>query len=213
MYKQFQKEYFFDLSNFEFRDIFDNVNFVWEVLPKIEKYIDSLFQKGVLVANYKDRKNVFIEETSIVHESAEIIGSAIIGKNCEIRHGSFIRGNVILGDNVTVHHGAEIKQSIFLNNSFAPHVGYVGDSIIGNNVNIAAGVILANFRLDKKSVSVGSGPERIDTRLRKFGCIIGDNSSIGVNSVINPGAILGKRAIVYPLTSVTGVHEDDEIIR
>src|SRR3972149_1779027 len=99
----FKPEKFFDLSDFELRDIFDNVGFVWEVLPNIGKYIERLFQKGVIVGNYKGKKNVCIGRGSVVHEEAEIIGPTIIGKNCEIRHGAFIRGNVILGDNVTAH--------------------------------------------------------------------------------------------------------------
>lgn len=213
MYKQLQKENFFDLSNFEFRDIFDNTDSVWEVLLNIGKYLNSLFQKRIIVANYKDKKNVFVGEDSIVHESAEIIGPAIIGKNCVIGHGSYLRENCLFGDGVHIGHGGEVKNSIFLNNAKAAHLNYIGDSIIGNNVNISGGAMIANYRLDKRSVGVRAGNQWVETGLQKFGAIIGDESIIGVNTVLNPGTVLGKKTIVYPLVSVTGAHEDGEIIK
>lgn len=209
----FKPEKFFDLSRFEFRDIFDNVNLVWEVIPKIGKYINSLFQKRILVGNYKDKKNVFIGEGSMVHENAEIIGPAVIGKNCVIGHASLLRENCLFGDNVHIGHGSEIKNSIFLNGSKVAHLNYTGDSLIGNKVNISGGAMVANYRLDKRSVGVHMGDQWVETGLEKFGAVIGDGSIIGVNAVLNPGTMLGKKTIVYPLVSVTGVHKDGEIIK
>lgn len=204
---------FFDLTGFEYKDIFNDINSVWEVLPKIKDYITMQFKSNILVANYKDKKNVFIGEGTVIHEGVLIEGPAIIGKYNLIRHGSFIRESCIIGNNVTVHHGAEIKQSIFLNDSYAPHVGYVGNSIVGNKVNIAAGAILANYRLDKKSIVIHDSNNETDTGLEKFGSVIGDFSNIGVNCVLNPGTILGKNTTVYPLIFVKGVHKDNEIIK
>ena len=71
---------------------------------------------------------------------------------------------------------------------------------------------MANFRLDGKPVIV-RGSKKIETRLAKFGSIIGDDSKIGVNAVLNPGTVLGKKIIVYPLLFVKGVHKDNETIK
>ncbi|MBI2622689.1 MAG: hypothetical protein HYW64_01170, partial [Candidatus Levybacteria bacterium] len=158
-------------------------------------------------------KNIFIGKDTLVEDYAVIKGPAIIGKNCFIGHASYLRGGCILGDNVHIGHGAEIKNSILLNNAIAAHLNYIGDSIIGSNVNISGGAMLANFRFDKKSVTIKTENKRIDTGLSKFGAILGDNSTIGVNAVLNPGTLLGKNTIVYPLTSVKGVHKDGEVIR
>lgn len=211
--KLFNPGDYFDLSNFKHKDIFAGVEFVWEVLPKIGKYIESLFEKKVLVSNYKDKKNIYMGEGSIIKEGATIVGPAIIGKNCIIGHGSLIRENCLFGHNVHTGHAVEVKNSIFLNSVIAAHLNYIGDSVIGNNVNISGGAILANYRLDKKPVIVRDGEEFINTNLEKFGAIVGDDSIIGVNAVLNPGTILGKKSIAYPLTSVTGVHKNNEIIR
>lgn len=199
---------FFDLAGISFADIFGNVKYTWEVLPRVKKYIEKMFDDGLIVGNYKDKKYVFIEEGTVVSPGVEIIGPAIIGKNCFLGHASLFRENCLLADNVHIGHGAEIKNSIFLKNSVAAHLNYVGDSIVGGNVNISGGAMLANFRLDKKPVSVKIGNERIDTGFEKFSSIVGDNSFIGVNAVLNPGTVLSKNCIVYPLTSVSGFYKE-----
>lgn len=209
----FKTEFFFDLKNCYFGDIFNDVNLVWEVLPKIKDYIKNNLDKNLLKGSYDEKKGIFIGEGTVVQEGAMIIGPAIIGKNCFIGHASLIRENCLFADNVHIGHGTEVKNSIFLNTSIAAHLNYVGDSLIGNNVNISAAVILPSFRLDKKSITINTGKEKIDTGLRKLGSIIGDDSNIGVNSVLNPGTILGKKTIVYPLLSVVGVHKNGEVIK
>ncbi len=209
----FSAKNFFDLSDIYFADLFKDKENVWEVFNNLEEYIREQFKSGKIKSNYKNRNDVYIGEGTVVHETAEITGPAIIGKNCMISHGAFLRGACLFADNAKAGHAVEVKDSIFLNGSIAGHFNYVGNSIIGNKVNLSAGSILANYRLDKKPVSVSSGKEKYQTGLRKLGAIIGDGSNVGVNSVLNPGTILGKSTIVYPLISVTGTHQENEIIK
>lgn len=140
-------------------------------------------------------------------------GKLIQGKNCKIAKSALLREGVILGDNVIVGHCVELKNCIVLNNSTIAHLNYVGDSIIGSNVNIGGGAILANFRLDEKPVHVRLTDKKIPTNLPKFGAVIGDGTRIGVNAVLNPGTILGKNCKVYPLTSVVGYHNTNSTIK
>lgn len=204
---------FFNLLLFPFADIFKNVSETWEVLPKISEYIKFQFKNKKGKYTYDKNKNIYIGKKTTIAKGALIKGPAIIGDNCFIEQGSLIRENVILGNNVHIGHGSEIKNSIILNNTTIAHLNYVGDSIVGSNVNISGGVIIANYRLDKHSVFVRFGDKKIDTKLEKFGAIVGDSSAVGVNSVLNPGTVLGKNTIVYPLVSVIGVHKNEEIIK
>ena len=206
-------EQFFDLSAFPFADLFSADEPVWKGIADIDAYITSVFAQGKLTPNYKGRTDVFIGEGTIIDDYVSIEGPAIIGNNCHLRHASLIRNGCILGNNVTIGHAAEIKHSIFLNDSSAAHLNYIGDSIIGNRVNISGGAMAANFRLDKRTIMIKRGDEKIDTGLVKFGAVIGDNSIIGVNSVLNPGTILGKQTVVYPLVSARGTHEAGEVIK
>lgn len=206
-------EHLFDISSFPFKDLFAHSTYPWEALPKIEQYITSLFKEKKLVGNYQEREDVFIGEGTVIQPGVEIVGPAIIGSNCLIGHASLLRNGCIIGDNVHIGHAVEIKHSVLLNGSAAAHLNYIGDSVIGNNVNLSGGSILANFRLDKQPVMIKTGDERIETGLQKCGAMIGDGANIGVNAVLNPGTVLGKDCIVYPLQLVTGVYEKTTIIK
>lgn len=200
----FPPSQYFDLANVSFADLFDGVDNIWEVFSRIPEYILKQQKRG---------SSITIGEETVIEEGTKILGPVIIGKNCIVSHTAFIRENCIIGDNVYIGHCVELKNAIVLNNTRIPHLSYVGDSILGNDVNLGGGAKTANFRLDKKNVSVKIGEERIETGLQKFGAIIGDNSSIGLNVVLNPGTIIGKESIIYPLVSVTGVHERNSVIR
>lgn len=209
----FEKETYFDLSSFEHVGVFDEIELVWEALPKIAAYIDKYLNSDLVKGSYDKKRKIFIGERTVIQKGVEIAGPAIIGRNCFIGHGSLIRENCLLGNNVHIGHAVEVKNSILLNNAVAAHLNYIGDSIIGNGVNISGGAMLANFRLDKNQVVVHANGKKINTGLVKFGSVIGDDSNIGVNTVLNPGTILGKKTIVYPLVSVTGLHKNNEVIR
>ncbi|MBI4079225.1 MAG: UDP-N-acetylglucosamine diphosphorylase [Candidatus Levybacteria bacterium] len=209
----FSKEHFFNLSAFPFKNVFDQTEHIWDVLKYIDQYVREQFSSGKLIPNYQERNNVYIGKGTVIEEGASIKGPAIIGKNCFIAHGAYVRENVILGDDVRIWHGTEIKHTIMLNGAVGTHNGYIGDSIVGNRVNIAAGAIVANLRLDRKSVHVRHDKSKIDTGLLKFGAIIGDDCQIGVNAVLNPGTVLGKNSIVFPLVSVFGVHKEGSTIK
>lgn len=198
MVNSFSKELFFDLSNFAHSQIFDGIEHVWEVLPRLAAYV-------------KDKPA--IGEGTIIEEGAFVKGPAIIGKNCVITHGAYIRENVIIGDNVHIGHSVEVKNSIVIGNSAIAHLNYIGDSIIGSNVNVGGGAKTANFRLDGKTVQVKDGEQTMDTNLLKFGAVVGDGSKIGVNAVLNPGTILGKNVFLYPLVSAFGVHKEGEVVK
>ena len=210
---KFTPDTFFNLSKVSLGDLFGKVKFTWETLPLIEGYILFQFKNKKAMPNYKKNKNIFIGKGTYVAKSAVIKEPSIIGENSYIEEGCLIRENCIIGDNVHIGHGVEIKNSAVLNNTAIAHLNYVGDSIVGSNVNISGGAIIANFRLDKHTVSVNTGKEKIDTGLEKFGAVIGDGTVIGVNSVINPGTILGKNCVIYPLISVRGVYGNNEIIK
>lgn len=199
----FKPDVFFDLKSVTFASIFSGVEFVWEVLAEIEDFVAA--QVG--------SKKVIIGEGTIVEEGAFIKGPALIGRNCTIAHGAYIRENVILGDNVRIGHSTEVKNSIFMNRATAAHLSYIGDSIVGNKAGFGGGSKTANVRFDGKTVRIKVGDNYVDTGLIKFGAIVGDSCQIGANAALNPGTILGKNCLVYPLTSVVGVKSEGTTIK
>ncbi len=147
---------------------------------------------------------VYLHPSVRLPPTATIIGPAWIGAGTEIRPGAFIRGHVIVGANCVLGHACEFKHCLLLDGVQVPHFSYVGDSILGNGAHLGAGAILSNFRLDRQPVTVRTPDGTVETGLRKLGAILGDGAEVGCNAVLNPGAILGKRALVMPTVAFSG---------
>ena len=195
------------------KEIFNGCEYPWEVLPKIKEYIITLGQTLSLEEYNKVGENVWIAKSAKVAPTAYIAGPAIIGKETEVRHCAFIRGNAIVGNNCVVGNSTELKNVILFNNVQVPHYNYVGDSILGYKSHMGAGSITSNVKSDKQLVVVKSGDNKIETGLKKFGAMIGDNVEIGCGSVLNPGCVIGRSSNIYPLSSVRGVVASNSIYK
>jgi NDP-sugar pyrophosphorylase family protein len=135
---------------------------------------------------------------------ATIIGPAWIGAGTQIRPGAFIRENVITGEGCILGNSSEFKNCLLMDGVQAPHFNYVGDSVLGNRAHLGAGAICSNLRLDQKKVILHLAEGSVDTGLRKFGAILGDHAEVGCNAVLNPGTLLGPRALVMPAMAFGG---------
>jgi len=212
----FSPESLFSLESFEHHALFDALSFVWLALSRLEEYLRSvpLGHEGAIAGVYLERPElIFIGEGTVVEPGAFIRGPAVIGRNCCIRHGAYLRGNVLVGDGCVIGHATEVKHSILLNNSRAAHFAFVGDSILGNDVNLGAGVKCANLRLDGECVQLRHKKETVSTGLRKLGALVGDGCQIGCNTVLNPGTVLGKETVCCPNISLGGVIEEKMFVR
>lgn len=208
---------FFDLSDFAHKALFDRATYAWQALAKIEAYLQKYdfgkkfkAPKGVFVEN---EGQIFIGEGTVIEPGSFIRGPCIIGNECTIRHGAYVRGNVITGDKCVIGHGTEVKNSIFLNEAHAAHFAYVGDSILGNQVNLGAGTVCANLKFDNSPIIIAVEGSKIVTGLRKLGAILGDGSQTGCNSVTNPGTVFGKLVFCYPCVNVGGFIPSKRVVR
>ncbi len=157
---------------------------------------------------------VQIGDGTVVEPGALIKGPTIIGKNSEIRQGAYIRGSVLIGKRCIVGHATEMKNSVMLNRVTAGHFAYIGDSILGSDVNLGAGTKLANLSIIGSQINLRIEGVVHKTGLKKFGAILGDNCETGCNSVTSPGTLLGKKSIVVPNATVpNGYHPNKTIIR
>lgn len=194
-------------------EIFEGATYPWEVLPKIEEFIKELGNTLSSEEYEKRGEDIWIAKTATIAPTAYIKGPAIIGKNAEIRHCAFIRGKAIVGEGAVVGNSTELKNVILFNKVQVPHYNYVGDSILGYKAHMGAGSITSNVKSDKKLVVVKNKEEKIETGLKKFGAMLGDNVEIGCGSVLNPGTVIGKNTNVYPLSSVRGVVPSNSIYK
>ena len=195
------------------KDIFEGATYPWEVLPKIKDFILEL-GKSLPEDEYdKVGEDVWIAKSAKVFESAYIHGPAIIGKDAEVRHCAFIRGNAIVGEGAVVGNSTELKNVILFNKVQVPHYNYVGDSVLGYKAHMGAGSITSNVKSDKKLVVVKGDGEELETGLKKFGAMLGDEVEVGCGSVLNPGTVVGPHSNIYPLSSVRGVVPADSIFK
>ena len=195
------------------RKLLESAVYPWEVLPKIKEIIIELGNQLNKDEYEQKGENVWIAKTAKVAPTAYINGPAIIGKDAEIRHCAFIRGNAIIGEGAVVGNSTELKNVILFNKVQVPHYNYVGDSILGYKSHMGAGSITSNVKSDKKLVVVKNGDAKIETGLKKFGAMIGDNVEVGCGSILNPGSVIGKNTNIYPLSSVRGVIKENSIYK
>lgn len=139
-----------------------------------------------------------VHESATVEHGAIIKGPAIVGVNCFVAGTAYLRGGVFLDENCTIGPGAELKTSAMFKGAKLAHLNFVGDSILGADVNVEAGAIIANYRneLDDKEIKLTWHGELLRTGCFKFGALVGDGARIGANAVIAPGAILEKECVV-----------------
>ncbi len=184
--------------------IFEGTEYAWEVLPKIANFILTLGAN--LDPNIFENKGdgIWIAKSAKVYPSAFIGGPCIIDEGAEIRHCAFIRGSAIVGKNAVVGNSTELKNVILFDEVQVPHYNYIGDSVLGFRAHLGAGAITSNVKSDKKPTMVHLSTGSVETGMRKFGAIIGDNVEIGCNSVLNPASIVGRDSIIYPLCMVRG---------
>lgn len=194
-------------ASIPFGDFFSPELLPWEWIGQIKKALESGFEERVpvdLPAGVSIKGRVFIHESVELPAFCSIEGPAWIGENVQIRPGAYIRGNVIIGAGSVVGNSCEYKNCLLLEGVQTPHFSYIGDSVLGNRSHLGAGVILSNLRLDQKPVKVELPEGWIETGLRKFGALVGDEAEVGCNSVLNPGSILGRRSLVGPLIPFRG---------
>lgn len=219
---------YFDLASPDVASLFEGCTYVWELLPRLAAQVERLNNGRspageIMPGAYLSDRNIYIAEGARVEPGAYVLGPAYIGPGAVVRHGAFVRENVIMLAGSVLGHASEAKNSLFLPGAHAPHFNYVGDSILGHQVNLGAGTKLSNLTvLSEKDPHSGKRPtivlswqgQRFDTGLAKLGAILGDGVQTGCNAVLNPGSLVGPRSLIYANLSLRkGVYPAGTIIK
>ncbi|MGN1130835.1 MAG: UDP-N-acetylglucosamine pyrophosphorylase [Ruminococcus sp.] len=203
----------FNLDETIAKELFGSATYPWEVLPKISDFILKLGETLDPEIYEKRGEDIWIAKSAKIFDSAYLHGPLIIDENAEVRQCAFIRGSAIVGKNAVVGNSTELKNSILFNCVQTPHYNYIGDSILGYKSHTGAGVITSNLKSDKSLVTVALDGNKIETGVKKFGAMLGDNVEVGCNSVLNPGTVIGKNSNIYPLSPVRGYVPENSIFK
>ena len=199
------KELYSDLNKTLAKELLESKIYPWEVLQCIGTFIQKLGETLSEEEYEKRGENIWVAKSAKVAPTAFLNGPAIIGKDAEVRHCAFIRGNALVGEGAVVGNSTELKNVILFDKVQVPHYNYVGDSILGYKSHMGAGSITSNVKSDKKLVVVKAKEKNLETGLKKFGAMLGDEVEVGCGSVLNPGTVVGSHSNIYPLSSVRGV--------
>lgn len=210
--------YFFRSIPSSLTPLFEGDPYAWEIFSRLSVFfaqvrlgihLGTISPSAYLIAPEK----IFIDSGAVIEPGAYIQGPCFIGAGSVVRHGAYIRGDVVIGHRCVVGHGTELKNAILLDEAHAAHFSYLGDSILGNRVNLGAGVKCANVRLDRKTIMVRVEEQRWNTDRRKLGAMIGDGAQIGCNAVINPGTLIGPNTHCAPLLNIGGWIPESSVLR
>lgn len=168
------------------------------IIAQMQSSLDSDF----IVTN-----QIAIHHEAVLEEGVVLKPPVIISKGCFVAAHAYLRGGVFLDENVTVGPGCEVKSSFVFAGSALAHFNFVGDSLLGENVNLEAGAILTNHFNERqnKTIWVWQNGQIVNTGVTKFGALIGDRTRIGANAVTSPGTILPPDSVVKRLELVNQV--------
>ncbi len=201
----------FDLARVpdELRRLLDE-ELPWNVLARLDEFGASLATNaGDVHPTAVVEGPLFLGRGARVGPHAYLTGPVYLADGAEVGHAARIRGPVVLGPGAAVGHASEVKRSLLLGGAKAPHFNYVGDSVVGHDVNLGAGVKVANFKAFGGEVVSGG----VRTGLRKFGAAIGDGASVGCNAVLAPGTVVGRRTVIYHGATVRGHVPADTVVK
>ncbi|MCL0065837.1 sugar phosphate nucleotidyltransferase [Dehalococcoidia bacterium] len=180
-----------------------NISYPWDLLRANEEMLAKIKPQnnGQVEENVVLRGSVLVGKGTVIRSGSYVVGPVVIGEDCVIGPNCYIRPGTAIGDGCHIGAAVEVKNSIIMNNTNIPHHNYIGDSIIGENCNFGAGTKVANLRLDKATIQVGS----VDTGRHKLGAIVGDGVQTGINSCLNVGCSIGNESIIGPGVVAKGI--------
>jgi len=172
----------------------------WELLAANEWLSESLSRRldGTVSDDATIEGDVVVESGATVKAGVTIEGPAYIGRDATVGPNAYIRGATAIGMGSKVGHAVEIKNSVLMSEATVGHLSYVGDSVLGQGVNLGAGTTVANLRHDDEAVVVTVKGDRVSTGRRKFGVVVGDEAKTGINTSLNAGVVLGQGVTTTP---------------
>ena len=172
----------------------------WELLAANEWKLEA--QDGDVAGDVSEDATVgdgvVVEEGATVRSGVVLEGPTLVRSGASIGPNAYVRGATLVGTNVHVGHAVEVKNSVLFPGATVGHLSYVGDSLLGNDVNLGAGTTVANLRHDDAPVKCTVKGERVSTDRRKFGVVLGPETKTGINTSLAPGVTLSSGTQTAP---------------
>jgi len=158
---------------------------------------------------------VIIGEGTVIRAGSYIEGPVVIGKDCTIGPFAHLRPDTSIADGCTIGK-TETVDCIILRGTVSKHHAYLGHSVLGEDVNIGAFTVTADYRHDGQEHRVWVAGEKVASGRRKVGAFIGDHARLAISTSIYPGRKLGPGTTTLPGEVVTkdkGLKENKGMIK
>lgn len=185
----------------EYQGHWNDVGYYWNYLDSSRYALDNLLEQkveGTVEKNVSIKGKVFIGKGTLVKSGTYIEGPVFIGEDAIVGPNAFLREGTVLEGGNHVGNASEIKNSILGRGSNAPHLSYVADSILCDDVNLGGGTLVANLKFDETPVEPEIKGQKVSSKKRKLGCVIGQGTRIGINVSINCGVMIGENCRIFP---------------
>lgn len=183
------------------------LKYPWHIFNLMRYFILKNFKGKKLSKGCQIAKSAKITGEVILDSGVKVLDNAVIQGPCYIGKNSIIATNALvreshIGNNSTIGFCSEIARS-YIGDNVSVHTSYIGDSVIGNDVNFGAGTAIGNLRFDEKEILVNIQDKKVNSGLKKLGIITGDHIRIGINTSFMPGRKVGSNSFVAPASVVS----------
>lgn len=180
-------------------------------------WVDLRYPWDILTANrilMKDWSEARVAASARISPTAVLHGPVRVGANAEISAGAILQGPCYIGaDTFIGNHslvraytsvgarsivgfGVELKNSVLMDGSRIGRLSFVGDSVVGENVDLGAGTMTINREQDDRVIEVTLGGKRVSTHSRKIGAFLGDGALVGSGHSLGPGSLVDAGALI-----------------
>jgi UDP-N-acetylglucosamine diphosphorylase / glucose-1-phosphate thymidylyltransferase / UDP-N-acetylgalactosamine diphosphorylase / glucosamine-1-phosphate N-acetyltransferase / galactosamine-1-phosphate N-acetyltransferase len=148
--------------------------------------------------DYQVEGDVALHRTAVIESGAVLKGPLVVGPECFIAAGAYLRDGTWLARECTLGPGVELKSCFVFSGAKIAHFNFIGDSLIGERVNFEAGSIVCNYRNERRdgAVYVLTNRSRLKIDVAKFGAVVGDDCRVGANAVLAPGTLVEAGAVI-----------------
>lgn len=202
----------YDLEQTLAKDWLAGFSYPWEALSGLGAFVGGLGASLPKEEYRETAPQVWVHATAEIAPTASLAGPCVIGRFAEVRTGAVILGGVLVGEGCVVGAASQLENAILFSGVQLQHGNVIADSILGTRCVLAAGASTAGPAGEEKKPPVIKDPaEEIETGLKRVGAFLGDFAEIGCNSALLPGTVVGRNALVPPLTRADGVIPGREV--
>ncbi len=178
-----------------------DLGYPWNILDA-NRFLMATYQYAKIARTVQFEGSVTIDgpvqigENVFIGSGSKINGPCYIGSDSYIGNNVLVRKNTSIGAGSVIGFGVELKNCVLFDRVRVGRLSFIGDSVVGEDVEIGSGIMTVNHPMTGETVKVQINGEEVDSKLLKLGAFIGDQANIGASNTLKPGTIIPAKEFV-----------------